>query len=79
VTIHSIYKISPSLKLKYFNRDPSTRSIELDDLQSILLENAMTAYTVLKTLIEKQSISSQEKDAAEIALRFLTLINQSPQ
>jgi hypothetical protein len=54
------------------------RSIELDDLQSILLENAMSAYTVLKALIEKQSISSQEKDAADIALKFLTLINQSP-
>jgi hypothetical protein len=76
VTIHRIYKISPSLKLKYFNRDTSTRSIELE-VQSILLETAMSAYTVLKTLIEKQSISSQEKAAAEIALRFLTLINQS--
>jgi hypothetical protein len=78
MTIHSIYKISPRLKLKYFNKDPSTCSIELDDLQSILLETAMSAYTLLKTLIEKQSISSQEKDAADIALKFLTLINQSP-
>jgi hypothetical protein len=67
------------LKSKYFNRETSTRSIELGDLQSILLETAMSACTLLKTLIEKQSISSQEKDAADIALKFLTLIHQSPQ
>jgi hypothetical protein len=47
------------------------------DLQAIMLETTMSASTLLKKLLEKQSISSEEKNAAEIALRFLELTTQA--
>jgi hypothetical protein len=49
------------------------------DLQAIMLETTMSASTLLKKLLDKQSISSEEKNAAEIALKFLELTIQSSQ
>ena len=46
------------------------------DLQAIMLETTMSASTLLKKLLDKQSISSEEKNAADIALRFLELTSQ---
>jgi hypothetical protein len=43
------------------------------DLQAIMLDTTMSASTLLKKLLDKQSISSEEKNAAEIALKFLEL------
>jgi hypothetical protein len=43
------------------------------DLQVIMLETTLSASTLLKKLLDKQSISSEEKNAAEIALKFLEL------
>jgi hypothetical protein len=47
------------------------------DIQSIMLEATLNAGKLINRLLEKQSISSEEKHAAEIALRFLELTAQS--
>jgi hypothetical protein len=47
------------------------------DIQSIMLETTLNAGKLINRLLEKQSISSEEKHAAEIALRFLELTAQS--
>jgi hypothetical protein len=47
------------------------------DIQNIMLETTLSAGKLLNRLIEKQSISTEEKHAAEIALRFLELTAQS--
>jgi hypothetical protein len=47
------------------------------DIQSIMLEATVNAGKLINRLLEKQSISSEEKHAAEIALRFLELTAQS--
>jgi hypothetical protein len=47
------------------------------DIQNIMLETTLNAGKLINRLIEKQSISSEEKHAAEIALRFLELTAQS--
>jgi hypothetical protein len=48
-----------------------------EDIQNIMLEATLNAATLLNRLIEKQSISSEEKNAAEIALKFLDLNAQA--
>jgi hypothetical protein len=47
------------------------------DIQSIMIEATLNAGKLINRLLEKQSISSEEKYAAEIALRFLELTAQS--
>jgi hypothetical protein len=48
-----------------------------EDIQNIMLETTLNAAKLLNRLIEKQSISSEEKNAAEIALKFLDLTAQA--
>jgi hypothetical protein len=48
-----------------------------EELQSIMLEATLNAAKLLNRLLEKQSISSEEKNAAEIALRFLEITSQA--
>jgi hypothetical protein len=48
-----------------------------EDIQSIMLEATLNAGKLINRLLEKQSISSEEKHVAEIALRFLELTAQS--
>jgi hypothetical protein len=48
-----------------------------EDLQTIMLETTFNATKLINRLIEKQSISSEEKNAAEIALKFLDLTAQA--
>jgi hypothetical protein len=43
------------------------------DFQAIMLETTLSATTLIKKLLDKQSISTEEKNAAEIALKFLEL------
>jgi hypothetical protein len=48
-----------------------------EDIQNIMLEATLNAAKLINRLVEKQSISSEEKNAAEIALKFLDLTAQS--
>jgi hypothetical protein len=48
-----------------------------EDIQNIMLEATLNAAKLLNRLIEKQSISSEEKNAAEIVLKFLDLTAQA--
>jgi hypothetical protein len=48
-----------------------------EDIQSIMLETTLNAGKLLSRLLEKPSISSEEKNSAEIALRFLELTSQA--
>jgi hypothetical protein len=48
-----------------------------EDIQNIMLEATLNAGKLLSRLLEKQSISSEEKSSAEIALRFLELTSQA--
>jgi hypothetical protein len=47
------------------------------EIQSIMVETTLSAGKLLQRLLEKQSISSEEKNAADIALRFLELTAQA--
>jgi hypothetical protein len=48
-----------------------------EDIQNTMLEATLNAAKLINRLIEKQSISSEEKNAADIALRFLDLTAQA--
>jgi hypothetical protein len=47
------------------------------EIQSIMVETTLNAGKLLQRLLEKQSLSSEEKNAADIALRFLELTAQA--
>jgi hypothetical protein len=47
-----------------------------EDLQAIMLEATLNSAKLINRLVEKQSMSSEEKNAAEIALKFLDLTAQ---
>jgi hypothetical protein len=47
------------------------------EIQNIMVETTLSAGKLLQRLLEKQSISSEEKNAADIALRFLELTAQA--
>jgi hypothetical protein len=47
-----------------------------EDIQAIMIEATFNAAKLINRLVEKQSISSEEKNAAEIALKFLDLTAQ---
>jgi hypothetical protein len=48
-----------------------------EDVQNLMLEATLNSVKLLNRLVEKQSISSEEKNAAEIALKFLDLTAQA--
>jgi hypothetical protein len=48
-----------------------------EDIQNIMLEATLNAVKLINRLFEKQTISSEEKNAAEIALKFLDLTAQA--
>jgi hypothetical protein len=48
-----------------------------EDIQNIMLEATLNAVKLINRFVEKQSISSEEKNAAEIALKFLDLTAQA--
>jgi hypothetical protein len=48
-----------------------------DDIQTVMLDTTLSAGKLLNHLLEKQSISLEEKNAAEIALRFLELTSRA--
>jgi hypothetical protein len=47
-----------------------------EDRQTIMLEATFNATEPINRLVEKQSLSSEEKNAAEIALKVLNLTAQ---
>jgi hypothetical protein len=47
-----------------------------EDRQTIMLEATFNATKPINRLVEKQSLSSEEKNAAEIALKVLDLTAQ---
>jgi hypothetical protein len=48
-----------------------------EDIQNIMLEATLNSAKLINRLVEKQSMSSEEKNAAEIALKFLDLTAQA--
>jgi hypothetical protein len=48
-----------------------------EDIENIMLAATLNAAKLINRLVEKQSISSEEKNAAEIALKFLDLTVQA--
>jgi hypothetical protein len=52
-------------------------SLIQEDIQNIMLGATLNAAKLINRLVEKQSISSEEKNAAEIALKFLDLTSQA--
>jgi hypothetical protein len=47
-----------------------------EDIQAVMLETTLSAGKLLQKFLDKQSLSSEEKNAADIALRFLELTSQ---
>jgi hypothetical protein len=48
-----------------------------EDIQTIMLETTLNSAKLINRLVEKQSMSSEERNAAEIALKFLDLTAQA--
>jgi hypothetical protein len=48
-----------------------------EDIQPIMLEATFNAAKLINRLVEKQSMSSEKRNAAEIALKFLDLTAQA--
>lgn len=48
-----------------------------DEIQNIMVKTTLSAGKLLHRLLEKQSLSSEEKNAADIALRFLEMTSQA--
>jgi hypothetical protein len=49
-----------------------------EDIEKVFLEATLSAGQLINKFLEKQSLSSEEKNAAEIALRFLELTSRAP-
>ena len=47
------------------------------EIQSIMVETTLNAGKLLQRLLEKSSLSTEEANAADIALRFLELTSQA--
>lgn len=47
------------------------------DIQNVMLEATLNAGTLLKDLLEKRTLSNDEKNAADTALRFLEMTSQA--
>jgi hypothetical protein len=52
-------------------------SVTEEDIQTVMLNTTLSAGKLLNHLLEKQSISSEERNAAEIALKFLELTSRA--
>jgi hypothetical protein len=48
-----------------------------EDIENIMIATTLNAAKLINRLVEKQSISSEEKNAADIALKFLDLTAQA--
>jgi hypothetical protein len=49
-----------------------------EDIEKVFIEATFNAGQLINKLLEKQTLSSEEKNAAEIALRFLEMSARSP-
>jgi hypothetical protein len=47
------------------------------EIQTLMLETTLRASKLLNRLLEKQSLSAEETNAADVALRFLQLTAQA--
>jgi hypothetical protein len=61
----------------FATQDLNPMSPTQEDIQNIMLEATLNAVKLINRLFEKQTISSEEKNAAEIALKFLDLTAQA--
>jgi hypothetical protein len=48
-----------------------------EQLQTLMLETTFNACKLLNNLLSKQTMSSEEKNAADTALKFLELTSRS--
>jgi hypothetical protein len=60
------------------NQDGNNAQLPFEEVvQTAMMEATLNAAVLLKTLLEKKSVSSEEKNIADIALRLLEITSQA--